>query len=157
MTTRLMRGGHRVVVADRNAEAVHAAAAGGAEPTTEGNDFARKLRAPRGGGGMVPSGEAPEAATQPLCGGLQGGDLIIDGGNSNYKESMRRAAWVKDHGLHFVDVGTSGGIWGLQEGYSLMVGGDKAVVEHLTPIFETLAPAPDKGWGHVGPSGAGHF
>jgi 6-phosphogluconate dehydrogenase len=82
---------------------------------------------------------------------------VIDGGNSNYKDSVRRAAALMERGMHFVDVGTSGGVWGLTEGYSMMVGGDKAAVDRLQPIFETLAPAPDKGWGHVGPSGAGHF
>jgi len=84
-------------------------------------------------------------------------DVIVDGGNSNYKDTMRRAAMLKEQGLHLVDVGTSGGVWGLTEGYSLMIGGDRQVVERLTPIFETLAPATDRGWGHVGPSGAGHF
>src|SRR5690606_20972598 len=85
------------------------------------------------------------------------GDIIIDGGNSNYKDTIRNAATVEAAGLDFVDVGTSGGVWGLTEGYSLMVGGKKEVVDRLRPIFETLAPAPDKGWGHVGPHGAGHF
>ncbi len=88
---------------------------------------------------------------------LSPGDTIIDGGNSNYKDTMRRAARVAARGLHFVDVGTSGGVWGLTEGYSMMVGGEEAVVERLRPVFETLAPAPDKGWGRVGPGGAGHF
>jgi 6-phosphogluconate dehydrogenase len=88
---------------------------------------------------------------------LSAGDIIIDGGNSNYKDSIRRSASLKERNIHFVDVGTSGGIWGLKEGYSLMIGGEKAVVEQLRPIFETLAPDPLKGWGHVGPCGAGHF
>jgi 6-phosphogluconate dehydrogenase len=81
----------------------------------------------------------------------------VDGGNSNYKETMRRAAWMRERGLRFVDCGTSGGIWGLKEGYSLMIGGEPDTVGHLRPLFETLAPASDRGWGHVGPSGAGHF
>jgi 6-phosphogluconate dehydrogenase len=84
-------------------------------------------------------------------------DIIVDGGNSNYKDTIRRAQRAAQHRLHYIDCGTSGGIWGLTEGYSLMIGGEKAPVERLRPIFETLAPAPDKGWGHVGPSGAGHF
>jgi len=88
---------------------------------------------------------------------MQKGDIFIDGGNSNYKDSQRRYAQLTAKGFNFVDVGTSGGVWGLKEGYSMMVGGDKEPVEHLRPIFETLAPAADKGWGHVGPSGAGHF
>ena len=88
---------------------------------------------------------------------MQKGDIFIDGGNSNYKDSQRRYAQLTAKGYNFVDVGTSGGVWGLKEGYSMMIGGDKDIVEHLRPIFETLAPAADKGWGHVGPSGAGHF
>jgi len=88
---------------------------------------------------------------------MQKGDTFIDGGNSNYKDSQRRYTEAKAKGFEFVDAGTSGGIWGLKGGYSLMIGGDKGPVERLTPIFETLAPAKDKGWGHVGPSGAGHF
>ncbi|GAC1437474.1 MAG: decarboxylating 6-phosphogluconate dehydrogenase [Chloroflexota bacterium] len=157
MTSRLIRGGHRLVVSDRNADAVRAAAAGGAEPTTDVNDLVGKLTAPRAVWVMVPSGEPTESTIAQLVGVLQEGDIIIDGGNSNYKDSMRRAVMVSGHNMHLVDVGTSGGIWGLAEGYSLMVGGDKAVVDHLNPIFETLAPAPDRGWGHVGPNGAGHF
>ena len=88
---------------------------------------------------------------------LSAGDVILDGGNSNYKDTMRRAAALKEQNLDFVDVGTSGGVWGLAEGYSLMIGGEARVVERLNPIFKTLAPAPDQGWGRVGPSGAGHF
>jgi len=85
------------------------------------------------------------------------GDIIIDGGNSYYKDTLRRTQKIAAAGFRFIDVGTSGGVWGLEEGYSMMVGGDKQSVDHLRPIFETLAPAPDKGWGHVGPNGAGHF
>jgi 6-phosphogluconate dehydrogenase len=88
---------------------------------------------------------------------MQKGDIIIDGGNSYYKDTLRRARKVTAAGFSFVDVGTSGGVWGLEEGYSMMVGGDKSTVDRLRPIFETLAPGPDKGWGHVGPIGAGHF
>ncbi|MEM2875837.1 MAG: decarboxylating 6-phosphogluconate dehydrogenase, partial [Candidatus Bathyarchaeia archaeon] len=88
---------------------------------------------------------------------LEPGDVIIDGGNSHYKDTLRRAALLKKSGVNFVDVGMSGGVWGLTEGYSMTVGGEKEVVEFLRPIFESLAPAPDRGWGHVGPSGAGHF
>src|SRR5919199_4675369 len=106
---------------------------------------------------MVPSGEPTEKTVAALMRLLAAGDTIIDGGNSNYQDSMRRAGMCKANGIAFLDVGTSGGIWGLAEGYSLMVGGDDAAAERLRPIFETLAPAPDRGWGHVGPSGSGHF
>jgi len=106
---------------------------------------------------MVPAGEATEQMIDELLDILNPNDVIIDGGNSNYRDTIRRADKVAARELHFVDVGTSGGIWGLTEGYSMMVGGKKEVVEQLRPIFETLAPAPDRGWGYVGPSGAGHF
>jgi 6-phosphogluconate dehydrogenase len=88
---------------------------------------------------------------------LEPGDIIVDGGNSNYNDSVRRAGLAHEKGLYFVDVGTSGGVWGLEEGYSMMIGGDGAAVEQMRPIFESLAPGPNKGWGHVGPPGAGHF
>jgi 6-phosphogluconate dehydrogenase len=106
---------------------------------------------------MVPSGDPVDQTIQALTPHLTPDDVLVDGGNSNYKDTLRRAAMLKDKGLHFVDVGTSGGIWGLTEGYSLMIGGEAEVIARLRPIFHTLAPAPDKGWGHVGPSGAGHF
>jgi len=106
---------------------------------------------------MVPAGDPTEQMIDALLNILAPGDVIIDGANSNYRDTMRRAAKVAESGLHLVDAGTSGGVWGLTEGYSMMVGGDRAAVERLRPIFETLAPAPDKGWGYVGPSGAGHF
>jgi 6-phosphogluconate dehydrogenase len=106
---------------------------------------------------MVPAGDPVDKAIQALLHYLRSGDAIVDGGNSYYKDSMRRSALLRECGLDFVDVGTSGGIWGLTEGYSLMVGGGKNAVERLRPIFEALAPAPARGWGHVGPSGAGHF
>jgi 6-phosphogluconate dehydrogenase len=116
-----------------------------------------QLSAPRAVWVMVPAGEVTESVIRSLIPLLEKGDIIIDGGNSNYKDSVRRAAELSAHGLHFLDCGTSGGIWGLAEGYSLMIGGDAAVVESLRPIFETLAPAADQGWGRVGPAGAGHF
>jgi 6-phosphogluconate dehydrogenase len=106
---------------------------------------------------MVPAGEPTEATVTALGDRLSHGDIVIDGGNSNYKDSIRRASVLAERGIHFLDVGTSGGIWGLAEGYSLMIGGNASAVMKLRPIFETLAPAPDRGWGHVGPSGAGHF
>jgi 6-phosphogluconate dehydrogenase len=106
---------------------------------------------------MVPSGEPTEATITALAALLSDGDTIIDGGNSNYKDSMRRSGVLASRGINFVDAGTSGGVWGLTEGYALMVGGAEAAVERLRPILSTLAPAADRGWARVGPSGAGHF
>jgi 6-phosphogluconate dehydrogenase len=157
MTSRLLRGGQDMVVYDRNPKAVRAAAAEGAVAADSLQDLAAKLHAPRAVWIMVPAGKPTEAVIEDLSRTLAAGDIIIDGGNSNYKDTIRRAAFLQKKNLHFVDVGTSGGIWGLKEGYSLMVGGERDVVDRLRPIFETLAPAPDEGWGHVGPSGAGHF
>jgi 6-phosphogluconate dehydrogenase len=157
MTTRLVRGGHTMVVFDRSADALKRAVEGGAIAASSLKDMMSKLAAPRAVWIMVPSGAPTEQTVSDLMDVLTPGDTVIDGGNSNYKDSIRRAAMLKDKGIHFIDVGTSGGIWGLTEGYSLMVGGEKVPVEKLSPIFETLAPAKDKGWGHVGPHGAGHF
>ncbi|MGB3905648.1 MAG: decarboxylating 6-phosphogluconate dehydrogenase [Anaerolineae bacterium] len=157
MTERLLRGDHRLVVYDRSPEPVQAAAAIGAIVSDSMADLAAKLTAPRAVWIMVPAGDPTEGIVNALADVLAPEDTVIDGGNSNYKDSVRRAATLMERGMHFVDVGTSGGVWGLTEGYSMMVGGDKAAVNRLQPIFETLAPAPDKGWGHVGPSGAGHF
>ncbi|MBI1878712.1 MAG: decarboxylating 6-phosphogluconate dehydrogenase [Chloroflexi bacterium] len=157
MVTRLLRGGHRVVAYDLNEGAIQAAEAIGADGARSLEEVAAKLPQPRVAWVMVPSGNPTESTITALAERLSPGDIIIDGGNSNYKDSMRRAASLKKKGLHFVDVGTSGGVWGLTEGYSIMVGGDAAVVAQLRPILETLAPAADKGWGHVGPNGAGHF
>ena len=106
---------------------------------------------------MVPAGDTTEQMIDTLLGVLQPGDIIVDGGNSNYRETIRRAKKIAERGLHMADVGTSGGIWGLAEGYSLMIGATKEVAARLRPIFETLAPGADMGWGHMGPNGAGHF
>jgi len=106
---------------------------------------------------MIPAGAATDITLAELSPLLAQGDTLIDGGNSNYKDTQRRARAFAERGIHYVDCGTSGGVWGLEAGYSLMIGGDDAAVERLRPIFETLAPATDKGWGRVGPSGAGHF
>jgi 6-phosphogluconate dehydrogenase len=106
---------------------------------------------------MVPSGEISQNVINTLSGILEEGDIIIDGGNSNYKDSLKRAATLADLGLQFVDVGTSGGVWGLAEGYSMMIGGSDQALAHIRPALETLAPATDRGWGHVGPAGSGHF
>jgi 6-phosphogluconate dehydrogenase len=157
MTTRLIEGGHRVIVYDRDAKAVAASASGGATGATSLEDLVARLTPPRAVWVMVPAGDPTESTVQALSRLLARGDTIIDGGNSNYKDGMRRSAELATRGLQFIDAGTSGGIWGLKEGYSLMVGGDTAAVARLRPIFETLAPARDRGWGHVGPSGAGHY
>lgn len=157
MTSRLLRGGHRIVVYDLNEAAIQKAATEGAIGTHSFAELVQNLQAPRAVWLMVPSGDPTEKTMIAVAEQLAAGDVIIDGGNSNYKDSIRRAALLKERGIHFVDVGTSGGIWGLTEGYSLMVGGDKAVVARLNPIFATLAPAADQGWGYVGPHGAGHF
>jgi 6-phosphogluconate dehydrogenase len=159
MATRLLRGGHEVVVYDRSADAVRTAAAGGAVAA----DSLEALVAALGDAGaravwvMVPAGDPTESTVQALGALLAAGDVVVDGGNSNYKDSARRARELAARGVLFVDSGTSGGIWGLAEGYSLMVGGEAAAIARLRPALETLAPAPDRGWGHVGPSGAGHF
>ena len=157
MAQRLMKGGHEVVVFDANAEAVRALSAKGGTAADSLASLVALVRAPRVVWIMVPSGEATEitlAQLQPL---LANGDTVIDGGNSNYKDTQRRAKTFAQGGIDYVDCGTSGGVWGLENGYSLMVGGTEAAVERLRPLFETLAPAKDRGWGRVGPSGAGHF
>ena len=157
MATRLVRGGHRVVGYDRSAESVAAAGKIGAAAAASLEDVVKSLSSPRIVWIMVPAGAPTEDTVRQLSGLLSNGDIVIDGGNSNYKESVRRAEMLESKGIDFVDCGTSGGIWGLEEGYSLMIGGKQPVVERLSPIFETLAPGRDKGWGYVGPHGAGHF
>jgi 6-phosphogluconate dehydrogenase len=157
MTRRLMRGGHRVVAYDLSPATVQELAGEGAAPASGLDDVVGKLAAPRVVWVMAPAGDPTEQTIRSLAERLSKGDLIVDGGNSNYKDSIRRAAWLAERGLLFVDAGTSGGIWGLQEGYSMMVGGTPEAVARLRPVLETLAPAKDKGWGHMGPSGAGHF
>jgi 6-phosphogluconate dehydrogenase len=157
MTTRLIADGHRVVAFDLDEEAVHHAAVGGADGANSLDEVLEKLSAPRAIWVMVPAGKPTESTINTLSERLSPGDVILDGGNSNYKDSQRRAEELKKYEIDFIDVGTSGGIWGLSEGYSMMVGGEADVIERLRPIFETLAPAADQGWGHVGPAGAGHF
>jgi 6-phosphogluconate dehydrogenase len=157
MTERLVRGGHRIVAYDRAPEAVRRAVDKGACGAGSLDELMQQLAPPRSVWLMVPAGEPVDQTLQALWPHLCLGDVVVDGGNSNYKDTLRRAALLRAKGLHLVDVGTSGGIWGLSEGYSLMIGGEAAAVEWLRPIFQTLAPAPDKRWGHVGPSGAGHF
>jgi 6-phosphogluconate dehydrogenase len=157
MTTRLLGKGHRVVAFDVKEEAVRSAEAGGAVGARTLDEAVGKLSAPRAVWVMVPAGEPTDATIMSLAERLSPGDIVVDGGNSNYKDTIRRAAALKGKGLQFVDVGTSGGVWGLSGGYSMMVGGEEAAVERLRPILEALAPAGDKGWGRVGPSGSGHF
>ena len=157
MAERLRLGGHQVVGFDFNADAVAKLTATGNVGVSTLEDLAKNLKGRRAIWIMVPQGDPVDQTIAKLEPLLSPGDILIDGGNSNYKDSMRRHTEVAAKGFQFVDVGTSGGVWGLKEGYSMMIGGDKEPVEHLRPIFETLAPATDKGWGHVGPGGAGHF
>jgi len=157
MALRLLRGGHRVVAFDINEPAIQAAEVEGAEGARTLEEIIAKIAAPRSVWVMVPSGEITEETIHSIGVLLSPGDTLIDGGNSNYKDSQRRANILAEQRLNFIDVGTSGGIWGLTEGYSMMVGGDEEIVDRHRLIFETLAPAPEKGWGYVGPSGAGHF
>lgn len=155
MTERLIRGGHQVVVYDRSQEAVQNTVARGGEGSSSLADLVSKLPAPRVVWVMVPAGEITDHTITELAGLLSQGDIIIDGGNSRYTESQRHAKEAAAKGIHFLDAGTSGGIWGLKEGYCLMVGGEKAAYDHVLPILQTLAPP--EGCLYVGPSGAGHF
>ncbi len=164
MARRLIQGGHRVVGLDQSPDAAKKLAADvGADghpplaPAASLAELVKALPAPRAVWCMIPAGAPTESVVNELAGLLSPGDVIIDGGNTFYKDDMRRAEALKPKGIHYIDAGTSGGVWGLAEGYSLMLGGDAEVVSGLSPIFETLAPAADKGWGRVGPVGAGHF
>ncbi|HJU73794.1 MAG TPA: decarboxylating 6-phosphogluconate dehydrogenase [Gemmatimonadaceae bacterium] len=157
MSERLVRGGHTVLAYDRDAAAVSGAAKRGVTGTASLEALVGALSAPRVVWLMVPAGAPTEDNVAALAAHLTRGDILVDGGNSRYIDSMRRAAWLAERGIHFLDVGTSGGIWGLTEGYCLMIGGSEEAVSHLTPIFQTLAPAADHGWARVGVSGAGHF
>jgi len=170
---RLMRGGHSCVVYDRDAEPGRKLEREGAVATASVADLVRALAAPRVVWVMLPAGEATEAAISELGRLLAAGDTVIDGGNTFWKDDIRRARELKAKGLHYLDIGTSGGVWGLERGYCLMIGGEAAIVDHLDPIFATLAPGksdipatvgrkgrdtrPEKGYLHAGPSGAGHF
>jgi 6-phosphogluconate dehydrogenase len=157
MAERLRQGGHQVVGFDSNAEAVARLTASGNVGVATLEELAQKLKGRKAIWIMVPQGDPVDQTIAKLEPLLSASDILIDGGNSYYKDSMRRHKEVTAKGLEFVDVGTSGGVWGLKEGYSMMIGGDKEPVDYLQPIFETLAPAADKGWGHVGPAGSGHF
>jgi 6-phosphogluconate dehydrogenase len=157
MAQRLMRGGHTVVGYDPADAARALLEKSGAKTAASLEQMVSKLKAPRTVWLMVPAGAITDSTITNLVPLLSAGDTIIDGGNSNYRDTQRRAALVAQRQIQYVDSGTSGGIWGLAEGYSLMIGGDEAVVERLRPIFETLAPAKDQGWGRVGPVGSGHY
>lgn len=166
MVRRLMQGGHECVVFDQNAASVTQLVLEGATGAASLQDLTEKLTVPRSVWIMVPSGDATEAVVSELAGLFASGDVIIDGGNSNFKDDVRRAALLAAKGIAYLDAGTSGGVWGIARGYCLMVGGDAAAVHKLSPVFASLAPAAEKnadavdvgpGWLHCGPSGAGHF
>jgi 6-phosphogluconate dehydrogenase len=157
MAERLLRAGHRVVGFDSDPSSVQRARDRGVAAATSLTDLASQLAAPRCVWMMVPAGAPVDSTLDALLGLLRRDDTVIDGGNSNYRDSQRRAQRAREAGVHFVDAGVSGGIWGLTEGYSLMVGGPPQAVERLRPIFTALAPAADRGFAHVGPTGAGHF
>ncbi len=157
MSRRLLRGGHKVVGYDPNDEARRQLEQAGGGSAGSLDALVAALPAPRAIWMMVPAGAITDGTVETLSGLMAPGDTLIDGGNSNYKDTLRRAKQLASRNVAYVDAGTSGGVWGLEQGYSLMVGGDEQVVERLRPILETLAPAPDKGWGRVGPVGSGHF
>ena len=173
MTRRLLRGGHEVVVTDLSAENVKGLASEGAIASASLDDLVSKLGKPRVAWLMVPAGPPTEQTVQALSQKMQSGDVLIDGGNSYFKDDIRRSQQLKDQRIHYVDVGTSGGVWGLERGYCMMIGGPKEVVRQLDPIFKTLAPGrgdiprtpgretmpgtAEDGYIHCGPSGAGHF
>jgi 6-phosphogluconate dehydrogenase len=170
---RLMRGGHACVVSDLNAENVRHLTDEGATGTTSLDDFVKQLHKPRAVWIMVPAGEPTEQTVQALAQRLEPGDILIDGGNSYFKDDVRRARALQEKGIHYVDVGTSGGIWGAERGYCLMIGGPEPIVQHLAPLFKTLAPGrgdiprtpgreqlqstAEDGYLYCGPAGAGHF
>ena len=173
MTRRLMRGGHEVVVTDLSPDNVKKMAGEGSIASSSLDDFVTKLGKPKIAWLMVPAGAPTEQTVQALAKQMQPGDILIDGGNSYFKDDVRRSTQLKDKGIHYVDVGTSGGVWGLERGYCMMIGGPKEVVQQLDPIFKTLAPGKgnipptpgrekmpgtaEEGYIHAGPSGAGHF
>jgi len=157
MTRRLLAGGHGVVAFDPQEAARDAAAEAGAEAVASLAELVEALEPPRAVWLMVPAGEVVEEVLGELAPRLSGGDVVVDGGNSFYKDTVRRAGELAGRGVRLVDAGTSGGVWGLEAGYSLMVGGEPEAVARVEPALRALAPAADRGWGHVGPPGAGHF
>jgi 6-phosphogluconate dehydrogenase len=158
MASRLIRGGHEIVGYNRSPEATKELAENeGLLAAFSVQEVIENLPHPRVIWIMIPAGKPTELMIDSLLPHLQKGDILVDGGNSNYQDTIRRGKILSDQGIHFIDTGTSGGIWGLSEGYSMMVGGKKEAVETITPLLKTLAPDEDKGWGHVGPIGSGHF
>ncbi|KRA40101.1 phosphogluconate dehydrogenase (NAD(+)-dependent, decarboxylating) [Pseudoxanthomonas sp. Root630] len=157
MAERLVRGGHRVRGYDPGDAARQQAEARGIIPHANLQNAVSALPTPRVVWLMVPAGQVVDDTIAQLRPLLAAGDTVIDGGNSNYKDTQRRGAQLAEAGIHYIDCGTSGGVWGLAEGYSLMIGGDADAVARLQPVFATLAPTPETGWGRVGPGGAGHF
>jgi 6-phosphogluconate dehydrogenase len=155
MVVRLVQGGHRVVVYNRSPEKVREAEGHGAVGTTSIADLVARLKPPRAVWVMVPAGAVTQEMIDTVVRHLDRGDIVIDGGNTNFHDDVRRAEALKPLGLQYMDVGTSGGIWGLQVGYCLMVGGEPATFRHLEPLFRTLAP--ENGYGHMGAHGAGHY
>lgn len=157
MAKRLINAGHEVVVHDSLADAVQAIVEHGATRADSIMDMVSKLEQPRIVWLMIPSGKTIEETISTLAMHLATGDTIVDGGNSFYKDSIRRSDFLAERSIRFLDVGVSGGVWGLEYGYALMVGGDREAFGDLEPVFQSLTPAPDRGYGYVGPSGAGHF
>ena len=157
MARRLIGGGIEVVVFNRSPEPVKALSEEGAVPSSSIEDLVGKLESPRTVWLMVPAGAITDAALDSVTPLLDSGDIVIDGGNSNYKDSIRRGEALSSLGIRFLDVGTSGGIWGLERGYSMMIGGDRSAFDQIESIFQVLAPSADRGYGFVGPTGAGHF
>lgn len=157
MSLRLIQAGHSVIGYARSQETIKQLTEKGLRPAPSLGDLVGKLKTPRIIWLMIPAGDPVDETLAALLPLLGRDDVIVDGGNSNYKDTQRRAHALREAGLHYVDAGTSGGVWGRQNGYSIMVGGEDDVVARLRPIFEALAPASDKGWGHVGPTGSGHF
>ena len=157
MVQRLLKGGHRVVTYDTSSDAVSASQSQGAVGAATLEEFVGRVAPPRVIWAMLPHGQPTEDTIDRLFPLLSPGDVVLDGGNANYKDSVRRADKLAAHGIDFMDVGISGGIWGLADGYSLMIGGKEEVFRRLEPIFQTLAPGADRGYGHMGPAGAGHF
>jgi 6-phosphogluconate dehydrogenase len=155
MVRRLLRDDHEIVAWDRSTDAVTELAREGAQGAKDLSDLVKRLEAPRIIWLMVPAGAPVDQTIDQLLPALSEGDIVIDGGNSNFRDTIRRGAALKSKGIEFVDAGTSGGIWGLKVGYCLMVGGSKAAVQRAEPIFRTLAP--EDGFAHVGPTGAGHY
>jgi 6-phosphogluconate dehydrogenase len=157
MAARLLEGGHTVFVWNRDPAKTQPLVAQGARALPSIEAAGKEMAKRRAVWLMLPAGEPTESAIARIAPALEPGDIVIDGGNSNYHDTQRRAAGLKDRGLVFVDVGTSGGIWGRTEGYCLMAGGEAEAVEFLSPALKTLAPSAETGWGRVGPSGSGHF